>query len=103
MRGFPKWLSTKQDFLNCLQDYPEETKRLLRGLAADRYIWEAVKELTDRSKGKEDETHRVLEQERTTDSGEREIYFVQLERKEDKNARMFQLGFTVKEIESLIY
>lgn len=102
MRGFPQFLATKQDFMNCLPMYPKETKRALRNLLADRFNWEVTKELSDKSKGKEDETHRILEQQRTNDDGEIETYFVQLEKKEDSNARMFQLGFTVDEIESLI-
>lgn len=103
MRGFPQSLATKQDYMNCLPMFPEETKRALRCLLADRFNWEITKELSAKGKGKEDETHRVLEQVRTNEeTGEQETYFVQLEKKEDKNARMYQLGFTVKEIESLI-
>ena len=26
MRGFPKLLNTKQDYLNCITDFPQETK-----------------------------------------------------------------------------
>ena len=32
MRGFPKYLNTKQDYLNCLTDYPKETKAALQEL-----------------------------------------------------------------------
>lgn len=103
MRGFPKYLATKQDYMNCLQMFPERTRAELRRLMADRFNWELVKELSDKSEGKEDDTHCVMEQERVNKkTGEKEVYFVQLEKKEDKNARMFQLGFTVKEIESLM-
>ena len=102
MRGFPQSLATKQDCLNCLPIFPEETKRALRCLLADRYNWEIIKELSDRSKGKENETHHILAQERIAGDGKKTVYYVQLEKKEDKNARIFQLGFTVKEIESLI-
>ena len=31
MRGFPKHLNTKQDYLNCLEKFPAETKAELRG------------------------------------------------------------------------
>ena len=102
MRGFPQSLATKQDYLNCLPIFPEETKRALRCLLADRYNWEIIKELSDKSKGKENETHRILAQERIAGDGKKTVYYVQLEKKEDKNARIFQLGFTVKEIESLV-
>ncbi len=103
MRGFPQTLATKQDYMNCLTMYPEETRGALRRLMADRFNWEFVKELSDKKKGKEDETHRIIEQTRKDEeTGEDVIYFVQLEKKEDKNARLFQLGFTVKEVESLL-
>ena len=66
-------------------------------------ILKAVKELSSKSKGKEDSTHAIIAQERTDEkTGEKTEYFVQLEKKEDSNARLFQLGFTVKEVESLI-
>lgn len=103
MRGFPQSLATKQDYMNCLPMYPEETKMALRCLMADRFNWEITKELSDKNKGKEDATHHVEEQQRVNEkTGENETYYVQLEKKEDKNARMYQLGFTVKEIETLI-
>ncbi len=103
MRGFPQSFATKQDYLNCLTMFPEETRRALRRLVADRFNWEFVKELSDKKKGKEDDTHRILEQtKKDEETGEDVIYYVQLEKKEDKNARLFQLGFTVKEVEELL-
>ena len=103
MRGFPQFFATKQDYMNCLTMFPEETKRALRRLAADRFNWTIAKELSDKDKGKEDETHHVEEQERMNEeTGKKETFFVQLVKKEDKNARVFQLGFTVEEIEKLI-
>ena len=103
MRGFPNYLASKQDYLNCMGDYPEETKRALRYLLADRMIWEATKELSSKSKGKEDETHRVLVNEtKNEETGETKEVYTQLELKEDSNARLFQLGFTVDEVKKLI-
>ena len=37
MRGFPESFSTKQDFLNGIATYPEETKAELRHLIAGRF------------------------------------------------------------------
>lgn len=103
MRGFPQSLETKQDYLNCLDLYPEETKSSLRRLMADRFILEEGKELSDKSKGKEDLSHYVQEQRRMNEeTGVEEVSYVQMIKKEDTNARVFQLGFTLKEIESLI-
>lgn len=94
MRGFPRHLATKRDYMNCLELYPEETKRALRALYADRWVWEAAGELTDGEEGVNDATHRT---ERNPETGT----VTQYELKEDMNARVFRLGFTAYEIEQL--
>lgn len=93
MRDFPKWLNTKQDYLNCLQDFPEQIKQRLQELLTDRFLWVQTGILPDKDQGVTDDTHKVIESENE--------YF-QYEYLEDSNARMFQLGFTVQEIEELI-
>jgi hypothetical protein len=103
MKGFPQFLATKQDYLNCLEMYPEETKGALRRLLADRFMWKNTGEIESEKKGKVDETHRIIPQTRVNEeTGKTEEYFLQQERKEDSNARLFILGFTVKEIEKLL-
>lgn len=103
MRGFPKGFATKQDVLNSLSAYPEQTKAELKRLAADRFVWEKTKELESESKGINDDTHIVSKEERTDEkTGERTTVFVQLELKEDSNAVIFRLGFTMKEVQKLI-
>lgn len=92
MRGFPKTLATKRDYMNCMKLYPEETKRALRSLLAGRYRWEETGELADGDSGTEDAGHRVDERD-----GKR----VQMERREDPAARLFLLGFTVAEASAL--
>ena len=93
MRGFPESFATKQDYLNCLQFYPEQTKKALRGLLTNRFNWEKKKELKSESDGVNDVKHRVL-----SEDGK----FYQFEEVEDKNAQLFRLGFTVKEIEKIL-
>lgn len=39
MRDFPRWFNTKQDILNALTDYPEQTKEYIVKLLTDRFIW----------------------------------------------------------------
>lgn len=103
MRGFPTSFATKQDYLNSLSMYPEQTKVELRRLLADRYVWVQTGELTDQSKGKTDSTHTVIEQEKTDEkTGEKVVSYAQLEKKEDENAALFRIGFTVKEVQKLI-
>ena len=93
MRGFPKHFETKQDYLNSMELYPEETKKALRSLYADRYTWVVIKELKSRSEGIEDAFHIISE---CIEKGE--IKIKQLEAQEDPNARYLRLGFTKEEI-----
>lgn len=103
MRGFPAQFATKQDYLNCLSLYPEETKAALSRLLADRYTWNETKELDAEKDGSNDKTHRVIAQEKTDEkTGEKTTCYVQLEKFEDENAALFRLGFTVKEVNKLI-
>lgn len=39
MKDFPNWFNTKQDILNVMADFPEETTQYLIGLLTDRFIW----------------------------------------------------------------
>lgn len=66
MQDFPKWFNTKEDILNVLTDYPEQTKEYLVKLLTDRFIW-------------------------TEDNG---VFTMS----EDPQARLFVLGFTVREV-----
>ena len=91
MRGFPKHLNSKQDYLNCLSDYPAETKVELQRLLDSRFVWQDTAIIEN--EGITDDTHRVIE----TEDGK-----IQQELVEDINAEIFRLGFTVEEVEELI-
>jgi len=98
MRGFPKRLSTKEDVQACLQLYPEETKRHLAALYQGRFTVKELKVLSDEETGLVDEYHEVVLREAANGTVER----VQLQKVEDPNARIFQLGLTKTEVESLV-
>jgi len=91
MRGFPKFLNSKQDYLNCLADFPNETKAELQRLLDTRYAFFDVAVIAD--EGITDDTHRVVS------SGDDKI---QQELREDPTAEIFRKGFTVQEVEGLI-
>lgn len=94
MKGFPKHLNAKQDYLNVLSMYPDETKLALQALLDSRFVW-VDSDIVD---GKiEDDTHKILE--KPDDAGTIQQY--QMELVEDVNAHIFRLGFTVKEVEFL--
>ena len=92
MRGFPKHLNSKQDYVNCLELFPTETKAELQRILDDRFVWVDTAILNGTA-GVVDSTHRVIE----SDDG-----LIQQELKEDTNAKLFRLGFTVSEVEEIL-
>lgn len=93
MRGFPKHLNTKQDYLNCLEKFPDETKAELQRLLDNRFVWTDTAVLAAGEAGVTDDTHRVIK----TDDGN-----IQQELKEDTCSELIRLGFTVAEIEEML-
>lgn len=92
MRGFPKFLNSKQDYLNCISAFPEETKKELQILLDTRFSWFDVAIIED--EGLMDNTHRVI----ADDEGVKTQQIL----REDSNARIFMLDFAVEEVEELI-
>lgn len=93
MRGFPKTIATKSDVNNLLLLYPVETKKYLKEILDNRFIWKSTGTITDGDIGVQDATHRIIQ----TENG-----LEQLEKIEDENAKLFQLGFSVSELEELL-
>ena len=102
MRGCPRTFATKQDYLNGIETYPEETKAELRRLIASRFEFVQTGELTDGEDGIVDDTHQVVTRQETDgETGKTVEKRVQLEMRENENARLFRLGFTVEEAQKL--
>lgn len=100
MRGCPRTFATKQDFLNGIETYPEETKAELRRLIAGRFEFVPTGELAEGENGIEDESHQVIT---STETDHEQVQKrIQLEKRESDNARLFRLGFTLKEAEQLV-
>ena len=103
MRGCPRTFATKQDFLNGIATYPEETKAELRRLIAGRFEFVSTDELSEGEDGIEDENHQVITSNETDQkTGEQVQKRIQLEKRESENARLFRLGFTLEEAEQLV-
>lgn len=98
MRGFPKWLNTRQDLINCLELYPERADEAARNLLAGRFVWVATGAVPDGEAGIEDAMHRVVES--VDDSGQ--TIHTQLELQDDPQARLYRLGFTAAELEGML-
>ena len=92
MRGLPKFFNTKQDYLNCLTEFAEETKAELKKLLDYRFSWFDVAVI-------EGEVTELGVNQRVIENGDEKKL---QEEKEDPNARIFQLGFTVAEVEELL-
>lgn len=93
MRGFPKYLNTKQDYLNCLEEFPTETKEELKRLLASRFVWKDTAVLASEEAGVQDDTHRIIKSEDGN---------IQQELVEDDRSELIRVGFTVEEIEELL-
>lgn len=65
MRGCPRTFATKQDYLNGIETYPEETKAELRRLIAGRFEFVQTGELSEDNEGIVDNTHQVIETQET--------------------------------------
>lgn len=103
MRGCPKSIETKQDYINSISLYPEETKTALRQLIADRFVFVRGAILQDGDEGITDASHCVItESETNAETGESTTVRYQAEKAEDPNARLFRIGFTVDEAQKLI-
>ena len=96
---FPTWFNIKQDYYNTIPQYPIETKAALQALLDSRMVWFNVKTIEEKTEGITDKTHRVIESQSL--EKDEEVYYQQ-ELKEDPNARLFRMGFTVKEVQGLI-
>ena len=91
MRGLPKNLNTKEDYIYLKDNYSKEHwLQAFQNLLDTRYSWFAI----DEKDYIEDDKHKKVynEQEDTYE------YFVY---KLNKNAKLYQLGFTVKEVQAI--
>ena len=68
MKGFPKTINNRNDLDNIVKMFPEDTKKFLDGILANRKIWCYVSELDSEEDGVVDSTHKVVVNEDTTNS-----------------------------------
>lgn len=87
------YFNTKNDFFNYLSSRTEEALATLQMLLDYRFTWKVTAVLASKSEGKTDSTHMIQESDED---------ILQLELIEDSNAKLFRLGFTVKEAEDYI-
>lgn len=97
MVGYPKFLNTKEDYEFVRANFPkEEWESDFKALLNERYEWFNLGEIE--GEGVTDDTHKVVEDKQ--DDGTITRY--QYEYKENENARIYRLGYTVEEVESIL-
>lgn len=102
MQGYPKHLNTKADYLYVKEHFSKEMwEKDWQALLDSRKNWFFVKDLADKASGIEDDTHKIVENKSMGD-GEEKITYAQYEFKEDENATIYRLGFTVEEVEAAL-
>ncbi|WP_298434569.1 hypothetical protein [Geobacter sp.] len=101
MRGIPRHLNTKQDYLTIRNEFPPEVWRpRFQALLDERFAWLPVGPLAEGEPGVTDDTHRVVEL--LDEASQTMIERIQEEYREDPNATIFRLGFTVEEVSQLV-
>lgn len=91
MRGLPKNLNTKEDYIYLKDNYDKEYwLPAFQNLLDTRYSWFAI----DEKDYVEDDKHKKVHNEQE----DIDEYFVY---KLNKNAKLYQLGFTVKEVQAI--
>lgn len=83
MKGFPKYINTKADLENLIEDYPQETKDYVQSLIDTKDNWFPTELIRD---GLEDDTHKIYIDPETQEK-------TQYELREDPNGPLFRLGF----------
>lgn len=95
MVGYPNNLNTKDDYLFVKDNFPSVMwKKDFQALLDSVYEWYNIGEI-EKENGITDDTHKTVE-----DVELGKVY--QYELKENKDCKLYQLGFTVDEIKNII-
>lgn len=102
MIGYPKTLSTKEDYLYVKENFERsQWERDFQNLLDTRNEWFDVEEVESLEAGVTDETHRVIVLEEESDDGAKQI-FMQQELRFSENCPMVRLGFTEEEVRAAL-
>lgn len=99
MKGMPKTWNSKKDVMYCFDYWPNQTKEALQKFIDNRMEWLIDHKMTDTETGTEDDTHKVA---KVTDEDDNVTERYQMVLQEDPNAKIFRLGFTIREATDLV-
>lgn len=100
MKGFPKNLSTKEDYLYIKDHFDKELwvpefQKLLDTVND----WFFVSDLKSEEEGITDNTHKIVSSKNTET---KEVIYAQYELRENPHCKLYSLGFTKEEVNNLI-
>jgi hypothetical protein len=61
MRGFPKFINSRQDLENVKVEFPQETKAFVQDVLVHKDVWVMTSKLADGEAGLTDDTHKIVE------------------------------------------
>ena len=96
MRGTPKTLNSKFDYLFIKDHKMDGWQKRWQRLLDSQFSWQPEKELAKKEDGIEDETHQIRNDKLDIDGADK---WVQYTLKSNPKGEIFRLGFTVKEVE----
>lgn len=100
MIGFPKHLNTKFDYDYVREHFPvSKWLPVYEELIKDYKKWQKVKELKDKTEGKEDKNNKIIEEK---DEMTKKIKYLQYKYKVDPNCKIKRLGMDIAEIEKIV-
>ena len=106
MKGFPKYLNTKSDYIYIKENFPkEEWFPVWVGLLKNHQEWFATGALENKSAGVEDATHRIREDitpAMMSADGKEKVSYTQEELRDNPAHPFFALGFTQEEVEEAL-
>ena len=107
MKGYPKNLNTKLDYLYVKENFKRELwEKDFQNLLDTRMGWFFVKNLDSREDGLDDSTHKVVENksEELDKEGKpiEKVTYSQYELKENPQCKLNLIGFTVDEVLEII-
>ena len=99
MKGYPKHLNTKNDYLYIREHFPKEKWAPDFQVLLDTQIqWLNIGKLEKQTDGITDKTHEV----RTVDITDKTSEHYQYEYKNDPNCKLLKIGFTRSEISKVL-
>ena len=102
MRGYPKHLNSRADYEYVRAHFPHNKwAKDFRRLLADEYRWFPVGEYDTADGLTVDAAHKVDESKTGTGTDEKTVYLYS-ELRIDKNCKMYRLGYTREEVESIL-